>query len=73
MKWAVDEIIDDIAILENIESGEKKEVDITLLSSYIYEGAILVYENDEYILDESEEERRRRIIIEKFKRLRSND
>ena len=73
MKWAVDEIIDNIVVRENIESGEKKEVDITLLPSYIYEGDILVYENDEYILDESEEKRCRRIIIEKFKRLRSND
>lgn len=73
MKWAVDRIINDIVIIENIETLEKREVDITLLPSSIYEGSILVYQNNKYILDETEEEQRRRLIEEKFMRLRNNN
>lgn len=73
MKWAVDRIIDNIAVIENINTLEKKEIDITTLPYSLYEGAILSYIDNTYILDETEEERRRRIILEKFKRLRSND
>ena len=72
MKWAVDEIIDNIVVIENIDSGIKKEVDIRLLPSSIYEGAILSYDGKTFVLDESEEDKRRRIIMEKFKRLRSD-
>lgn len=73
MKWAVDEIIDNIAVLENIETLEKLEVDISLLPYFVHEGSILISQDNKYILDETEEERRRRLIEEKFKRLRSND
>ena len=73
MKWAVDRIIDNIAVIENIKTLEKKEIDITTLTFSIYEGAILTYENNIYKLDETEEERRRRVILEKFNRLRNNN
>lgn len=72
MKWAVDRIIDNIAVIENIKTLEKKEIDITLLHFSIYEGAILTYENNIYKLDETEEEIRRKIILEKFNKLRNN-
>ena len=62
MKWAVDRIIDNIAILENIESLEKKEVDISLLPSSIKDGTILIFKDNTYIEDISEEEKRRREI-----------
>jgi hypothetical protein len=73
MKWAVDKIIDNIVLLENIETLEKKEVDISQLPSFLHEGAILVYSDNEYYLNETEEEKRRRLIEEKFRRLRDND
>ena len=73
MKWAVDRIIDNIAVIENIKTLEKKEIDITTLPFSIRESAILKYQNGIYELDESEEERRRRIILEKFNKLRNND
>lgn len=72
MKWAVDRIIDNIAILENIETLEKKEVDLELLPYFIHEGSIIIIEGNKYYLDESLEERRRRIIEEKFRKLRNN-
>lgn len=72
MKYAVDRIIDNIAVIENINTLERKEIDITTLPFSIYEGSILIYQNNEYKLEEDEEERRRRIILEKFRRLRNN-
>lgn len=73
MKWAIDRIINSIVILENIETLEKKEVDVALLPSSILEGSIIIFRDNKYYLDETEEERRRRIIEEKFKKLRNND
>lgn len=73
MKYSVDEIIDNIVILENINTLEKKEIDINTLPISIYEGAILIYQDNTYKLDETEEERRRRIILEKFNKLRNNN
>lgn len=73
MKYSVDKIIDNIALIENIDTLEKKEIDITTLPYSLYEGAIIIYKDDTYYLDESEEQRRRRLIEEKFKRLRNNN
>ena len=72
MKWAVDRIIDNVVILENIETLEKKEVDISLLPSSIKDGTILIFKDNTYIEDISEEEKRRREIYKKFMSLRSN-
>lgn len=69
MKYAVDEIIDEIAIIENIETEEKKEVSIKVLPKNIKEGNVVV-ENITYKLDTKEEEIRRRIIKDKLERLK---
>ena len=73
MKWAVDRIEDNIAILENINTLEKKEVAISLLPSSIHEGSILIYQNNTYTADIFEEEMRRKLIEEKFRKLRNNN
>ena len=73
MKYAVDKIINNIVILENIDTLEIKEIDITHLPFSIYEGAIITYQNDSYKLDETEEEKRRKTILEKFNKLRNNN
>lgn len=73
MKWAIDKIIDNIAIIENINTLEKKEISIELLPSSISEGTILKYKNNTYQLDKNEEEIRRISIEERFKRLRNNN
>lgn len=73
MRLAIDKIIDNIAVIENIETLEKMEVDCGLLPSSSHEGSILVYEDGIYKLDKTEEDRRRKLIEEQFRRLRSND
>lgn len=73
MRFVIDRIIDDIVIIENIETLEKKEVDIELLPSSIHEGNVLDYINNMYVLEKHEEEKRRNLIEERFKRLRSNN
>ena len=72
MKYAVDEIIDNIVTLEDIETKEKKYIEKELLPEDIYDGAILIYEDDTYKLDISEETLRRKRIIEKLNRLKNN-
>lgn len=71
--WVVDKIDNDIVLLENINTLEKREVNISLLPSSIHEGAILTYLNNKYYLDLDKEEKRRLEIRERFKRLRAND
>lgn len=73
MKYAVDKIIENIAILENINTQEIKEIDITTLPFSVYEGAILIYQDNTYKLDLTEEEKRKRIVLEKFNKLRNNN
>ena len=72
MKYSIDRIIDNIVILENIETGSKLEITKQNLPFSIHEGLIIIYKDGLYIKDETEEEKRRRIIEEKFKRLRNN-
>lgn len=73
MKFAIDRIIDDIVVLENIETKITKEINISLLPENIKEGNIIVFENEEYKLDLTEEELRRKRIQEKFNKLRKKE
>lgn len=71
MKYAVDSIVDDIAVLEELETKEKKEVALSLLPEETQEGNILVYENYEYYLDKQYEAIRRETLEEKLERLKA--
>lgn len=73
MKYAIDQIIDNIAILENIETKEKLEVDTKLLPKNVKEKNILVEKNGKYFKDKKEEEARLKRIEEKLKRLQNLD
>ena len=73
MKYAIDQIIDNIAILENIETKEKLEVDTKLLPKNVKEKNILVEKNGKYFKDKKEEEARLKRIEEKLKRLQYLD
>lgn len=73
MKWAIDKIEQDIVLLENIETGKKKEVSTLLLPVSINEGNILIEENNTYRVNLSLEEKRRQEILERFNRLRNKD
>ena len=72
MKYALDRIEENIAILENIETGEKRKISIQHLPSNIHEGTILKEKNNTYTIDIQEEEKRKKLIEEKFKKLRGN-
>lgn len=71
MKYAVDQIIDDIVIIENIETQEKKEVSIKYLPKNIKEGNILIEELT-YKLDLKEGKKRRERIKNKLEKLKNN-
>ena len=70
MKYAVDSIVDDIALLENIKTKEKKWVNINLLPSIIHEGSIL---DENYNILINEEIDRERKIKERFERLKKKN
>ena len=73
MKYAIDQIIDNIAILENIKTKEKLEVDTKLLPKNVKEKNVLVEKNGKYFNDKKEEEARLKRIEEKLKRLQNLD
>ena len=70
--YAIDKIEDNIVLLENIHTKEKKEVNKDNLPLGIKEGSIINYSNSIYTLDISEEEKRRKEILERFRNLRKN-
>lgn len=70
MKYAIDRIENSIAILENLDTKERKEVNIKDLPSSIKEGNILSYENNTYIINQDEELIRRKRILDKFNKLK---
>lgn len=72
MKFVVDEIIDDVAKLENILDGNIIYVNVNLLPSNVKETDVLLYEDNNYILDNEKKEERYNNIKEKFERLRNN-
>ncbi len=69
MKYVVDEIIDNIAILECLSNKEKKEVDLKLLPDDIYEGAVVI-ESTNYAIDKKTEIERRNLIQEKLNKIK---
>lgn len=71
MKFAVDRIEGDIAVLENIETKEKKEERLSSLPSNTHEQAILIYENGFYSLSVEEELSRKEALRAKLDRLKN--
>ncbi|MGN1371309.1 MAG: DUF3006 domain-containing protein [Candidatus Coprovivens sp.] len=70
MKYSVDRIEENIAILESLKDKEKKEIPITELPSNTKEGNILLYKNNMYIKDEILEQKRKKDLKNKFEMLR---
>lgn len=70
MKFAIDRFENNLAILEEIKTKEKREIPISQLPKDIKEGTILTYAANKYFIDENEEELRRQKILEKFNRLK---
>ena len=75
MRYAVDSIVDEIAVLENIETKEKKHVNLNILPEEIQEGNILILE-ETYRIDKQYETTRRKTLeekLEELKKLREED
>lgn len=70
MKFAIDRIENNIAILENLKTKEKKEISIQLLPSDVKEGMIIIKNNNKYYIDKEEEIKRRKRIITMFNKLK---
>ena len=70
MKYSIDRIENNIAILENIDNQEIIEVDISLLPEGSKESNIIRIENNKYILDKQEEQKRKEDIFNRFNKLR---
>ena len=70
MKYAVDSIVDEIAVIEDIETGEKKEVSLELLPEEIQEGNILLFQDNEYYINREYEAVRRQSLEEKMEELK---
>lgn len=70
MKYAVDRIEEEIAILESIKDGIKKEVLLSELPGEIKEGSIVILEDNTYTKDEHLETKRKTSIKNRFDKLR---
>lgn len=66
MKYSVDRIEEEIAILENIETGEIVEINKNELEEDIKESDILIFKDNKYIKDDEEKEDRLKSLEEKF-------
>lgn len=71
MYYAVDKIIDDVIVLENLDTKEIIEIDKNLFRDNIHEGMILKEFNDNYIIDCDYEYERRKKLREKLNRLKN--
>ena len=70
MKYSVDRIINNIVVLENLDTKELLEIDIEKLPKNIKDGTILKLENNQYLLDEITQKTREETIREKMERLK---
>lgn len=70
MKFAIDRIEKDIAVLENIDNNDIIEVNVNELPNNVKEKDIVKKENNKYILDIKEKEERISRINEKFEMLK---
>ena len=73
MIYIVDKIENDIAVLENKDTREIINVNISCLPSLIKEGSILKYDGSKYYIDNELEIKRRQDLLERFKRLRNKN
>lgn len=70
MKYAIDRIENNIAIIENLETKEIIEVDISLLPEGSKESSIITIIDNEYKLDIEDEQVRKESLLNRFNKLR---
>ena len=72
MKYSVDKIENDIVILEDINSGNMKEENISIFNFEVNEKDILLFDNNVYKKDDNEKINRINMLREKMNRLRKS-
>ncbi|MEG0021301.1 MAG: DUF3006 family protein [Bacilli bacterium] len=70
MKYAIDRIVENIVILENLETKEIINDNIKLFPKNIYDGLIVIKVNNKYKIDKKEYLSRKSIIKEKLEKLK---
>lgn len=70
--YSIDQINENIALLEEIETKEKINVSLDILPSNVEEGTIVKFENNKYIIDNNEEKRRRYLFRKRLEKLKTN-
>ncbi len=72
MKFIIDRFEGEYVIIEDMESREMKEVMRATLPPSIHEGSVLIWDGENYQLDEDEESLRRKSIMERFQKLKAS-
>ncbi len=70
MKYVVEKVEGNIVVLESIIDSSKKYITFEELKFSVKENDVLLFDNEEYILDENEKNDRIRRIKDKMERLR---
>ena len=71
IKYAIDEIINDILICENLDTNEKKDIPKKDLDFNVKEKDIIMYDNGKYYLLEKEKDKRLEEIKTQLERLKA--
>lgn len=70
MRYVIDRIVDDICVLENIDTLEIIEVKKELLPDNITEKMVVKFTNGKYMIDGTTFQNRKKIISDKLERLK---
>lgn len=68
-KYAVDQVIDDIIILEDLDSKERLEINKNIINLEIVDGDIISFDGNNYKKDNTYKQKRIDIIKEKMRRV----
>ena len=68
MRYSIDKIDENTVLIQDIETGEKQELERSILPSEIKEGDILIKE-EKYIIDKEFTEKRKKDINDRFNSL----
>ena len=71
MKYAVDRIESDFIILQDLKTGEIKEIKKSKINFKIKDRDVLIYKNGKFYKDEKEKEKRLKSLEEKFARVKN--
>ena len=73
MNLAVDRIVNDIAVCQDLESKMMFEIDIKTLDFEVTDGDVISLQNGKYILNDNLKENRLKTIQEKLNHAKNNN